>query len=161
MKIIPYNETFHDALYDLQVAQWGDGSDTDDIFNNIDNYQIRLLVEEDRLFGACVWHMEDPLTCYIDFILLVPEIQHQGWGRKMLNEALSWAQTFLIPRVKCSAIDVCGTINSQRLLESSGFVRTETIPNYWGNLYPDFHCTECGQTPCICTMHSYLKTLRK
>ena len=50
MEIINYKNEYKNDLDNLQKSVWGEGSDTDDIFNNIDEYIIRLVLEsEDEL----------------------------------------------------------------------------------------------------------------
>ena len=161
MLIINYIPEYRGELIELQRQQWGDGSDTDDLLENTQHLQIKLLVEDQKLYGAIVWHIEYGSVCYLDFIILRPEVQHQGWGNKLLKICLDWAKRNLLEKVECAAIEAKGIVNAKNLLEANGFVCTESIENYWGDRHPDFNCLECGQCPCVCTMHRYEKSIRR
>jgi len=46
VKIIDYQKRYKNDVYALQAEQWGDGSDSDEIFENLEQYKIKL-VEND------------------------------------------------------------------------------------------------------------------
>ena len=120
------------------------------MFDDLDKYKIKIIKENNLLLGSVVWHLIDKTICYIDFIILKKQIQHQGYCRKLLNFVVEFAKNNNCNTIECEAIDVFGKINSKNLLESSGFVEQYEIKNYWGDLYPDFDCKECGHK-CINT----------
>lgn len=156
MEISNFKPEFKNQLVNLQRSQWGEGSDTDEVTNNLDRYEIKIIIDNNQLFGAAVWHINNAV-CFIDFIILKTEIQHIGWGRKLMNEVIKSSIDNNCKIIEGEAIDVCGKIYSKNLLESTGFVEQYEIKNYWGNRYPDFDCKECKHRPCICSMHKYAK----
>ena len=158
LEYVDYQKKYYDQLYTLQVKQWGEGSDSDEIFENIDDYIIKLVLCDNQVVGCLICH-EEKEYFYIDMIVISPDFQKMKIGSTFMGIALELAKAKKYHRVECCAIEAKGHTNSQRLLENFGFVKTESIPNYWGNLYPDFCCKECGNTPCTCTMHHYIKEI--
>lgn len=159
MKIIDYENKYKSEIDRLQKMQWGEGSDSDEIINNLDNYKIKLVESGGKICGACIWHLTENQNCYLDFIVLMPKCQHLGLGKKLMQMVIDYAKQNGCEYVECEAIDACGKMNAKNLLDSTGFVESEVVKNYWGNKYPDFDCKECGHKPCICTMHKYIKKI--
>lgn len=160
MEIKDYAPKFKEQIADLQTAQWGDGSDSDEVTDNLNKYEIKIIADGDNLFGAAVWHIENEETCFVDFIILKPQIQHKGWGRKLMDKVLEFAANHNCKFVECEAISVYGKVNAKNLLESMGFEKQFEKKNYWGKKIPTFHCKECGQKPCVCSMLKYKKEIK-
>ena len=110
MQIINYEPKYKDEINKLQADQWGDGSDSDEIIENLDKYQIKLVIEDERVVGAIVWHLSDAETCYIDFIVLKPAFQHIGIGSKLMNLMIEYAVEKGCLKIECEVIDVNGKI---------------------------------------------------
>lgn len=159
MKIINFNKKYKEDLDKIQIEQWGEGSDSDDIFNNLNSYQIKLVKDNDSICGACVWHIKDENVCYIDFIIFKPEYQHIGLGRELMQIVVDYAKQNNCLKIECEVINACGKMNAKNLVETFGFIEKKVVKNYWGRLYPDFDCRECGHKPCVCTMHKYVLDL--
>lgn len=159
ISIIEYDKSYKDDLMELQTNQWGEGSDSDEIIENIENYIVRLAICEKKLVGTLIFHEKNKDTIYLDMIVLSPEFQKLGIGTKFMQYVIDYAKKFSFKQIECEAIEAKNHTNSQKLLENFGFVKTRSVKNYWGNLCPDFHCKECGNTPCTCTMHEYFKYL--
>ena len=154
-----YSSKYYKELYDLQVAQWGEGSDSNEIFEKLEDYIIELAICDKQLAGSSICHKQSNGTLYLDMIVIKPNFQKMGIGTKFLNNIIEYAKNNKYKKIECAAIEANGHTNSQKLIENFGFIRTQTIKNYWGDLYPNFECKECGHTPCICTMHHYEKML--
>jgi len=92
-------------------------------------------------------------------IVIKPEFQGMGIGTKFMQIMLEFARSNRCILAVAEAIEAKGKTNSKRLLEKFGFVELYKEESYWGKLYPDFDCKECGQKPCICVMHKYQKKL--
>ena len=159
-QIIDYSNEYFQQLYELQIQQWGEGSDSDEIFSHIDNYLIKLVLSKDLLVGCSICHIIDKKTLYLDMIVISPEFQNKGIGTKLLTNVIDYAKTNGFCSIECSAIEANGHTNSKKLLENFGFECIDSVDNYWGKLCPDFFCKECGQKPCVCTMHKYIKKLK-
>ncbi len=158
LKYVDYTTQYYDELFALQNAQWGEGSDSDEIFENIEKYIIKLALCDNQVVGCLICH-EEKEYFYIDMIVISPDFQKMKIGSTFMDIAIDIAKAKKYNKVECCAIEANGHTNSQKLLENFGFVKTQTIPNYWGNLCPDFDCKECGHKPCICTMHHYIKNI--
>jgi ribosomal protein S18 acetylase RimI-like enzyme len=151
---VGYEDKYKEDLYQLQIDQWGEGSDTDDLFENLDNRYIKLAIKDGKLIGACVSTIENK-NCHLDFVIIKPKFQKLGLGTQLLKDTIKYAKDNACEKIVAEAIDVCGKINSLKLLENFGFKKIKSFKNYWGNMTPDFDCRECGHKPCICTMHLY------
>jgi ribosomal protein S18 acetylase RimI-like enzyme len=151
-----YNDKYKQDLYKLQTDQWGEGSDTDDLFIDADlnKRYIKIALKDEKLIGACVSTIENK-SCHLDFIIIKPKFQRLGLGTYLLSDTIKYAKDKNCKKIVAEAFDVCGKINSLKLLENFGFKRIKSFENYWGNLTPDFDCKECGHKPCICSMHLY------
>ena len=145
LKYVDYSNKYYKQLFNLQVGQWGEGSDSDEIFENIDKYSIKLVL--------------DKTTLYLDMIVLDSKYQNKGIGTKLMKDFVEFAKQNNYKKLECSAVEANGHTNSKKLLENFGFDCVESVEGYWGKLCPDFYCTECGQKPCICNMHKYIKKL--
>ena len=152
-----YTRDYKNQLIYLENFQWGEGSDSD-YHTNIDKYIIKLAVVDNKAIGCCVSHKEKDYF-YIDMITILPEFQKFRIGTHFLKDAINCAMSNGYNRVECVAIEAKNHVNSQKLLENFGFKRTESIEKYWGRLLPNFYCKECEHSPCICTMHHYVKDL--
>ena len=159
MEIIEYKEKYFKDLDDLQKSVWGEGSDTDEIFENIENYKIMLAIENEELIGASVSHEQNKSTYFADFIIIKPNSQCKGIGSKLMEKIIEFAKSQNYKEIICEAIGVYGKINSQKMLENFGFEVTGFYENYWGKKCPDFFCTQCGKKPCECSMMGYRKIL--
>ena len=159
MKIIDYEQKYKYEIMKLQANQWGDGSDSDDIFNNINDYSIKLAVEENKVIGTLIFHEKNKYTLYLDMIVISPNFQKLGIGTLFMQYAIDYAKSHNFKQIESEAIEANGHINSKKLLDKFGFVETRSIKNYWGILTPNFNCKECGHMPCTCTMHEYYKYL--
>ncbi|MCI8555517.1 MAG: GNAT family N-acetyltransferase [Clostridia bacterium] len=160
MQIVNYKEKYKNDLDYLQIEQWGEGANIEDVGNNLDKYNARIAEEDDKLIGALVWHKEDEKTCFIDYIILRPNYQKKGYGTDLLSDLLSSLNKEQFDKVECEAIDVLGHCNAKKLLESFGFEEQYSVASYWGEKYPDYYCKDCGSKPCRCTMHKYIKYLK-
>lgn len=158
LKITKFRKRWTKQLNKLQQEQWGEDSDSDDICTHTDDYKIRVIVKHNRIRGAMVWHIEDDV-CFIDFIILKPEVQHAGYGNRFMKYLIQWCERHNYHTIQCDAIDVCGKINALNLLNKYNFSELYKIDNYWGNLFPNFNCKECGHKPCICTLHRFEKKI--
>ena len=110
--------------------------------------------------GCAIWHVQDDKVCFIDMVLLAPEIQHQGYGSKLMKIIIDFAIAEKCQSVECEAIDCLGKTNIENLLNKFNFVEKYRVENYWGKSCPDFHCKECGQCPCVCSMRKFVKVLQ-
>ncbi len=43
MNFIDYEPRYKDAIFELEAKQWGAGSDSDDIMQNLEKYNIKLI----------------------------------------------------------------------------------------------------------------------
>ena len=160
MEIIDYNDKYYSEVFKLQEGVWGEGSDTDEIFYNLDNYKIKLTTLGEVLCGVVVFHKTQK-SIFIDFIIIKPEFQKMGIGSLFMEYVESYAKANHYEKIECQAIDVNGVTNAKRLLEKFGFRRTYSRKNYWGKKLPNFYCKQCNSRPCTCTMHKYEKLLIK
>ena len=158
MEIIDYDKKYKDAIDEIQKAQWGEGSDTDELLDNLENYFIKIAIENEELIGVIAAHLENEM-CFIDFILIKPKWQKHGIGTKLMTYVIDFAKENNCKSIDCEAINVYGKINSKKLLENFGFVQMREHKNYWGKKCPDFYCTECNSKPCVCSMDEYKKIL--
>ena len=158
MEFIDYNKKYKDEINTIQQNQWGNGTDTDNIVQNLELYKIKLAVENERLIAVIVWHDEEEI-CFLDFVIVIPEFQSKGIGTRLMQFVLEDAKTNNKKAVECEAIEAKGKINAKKLLENSGFNKQYETKNYWGNHLPNYFCKECGCKPCICVMHKYRKNL--
>lgn len=161
MKIINYKSKYKDDIKRLESQQWGEGSDSDEILNDLDKYKIKLAKDNNSIIGVMVWHITETNSCFLDFIIIDPEYQRKGLGTALMNILIDYAKNNNCIKIECEAIDVKGHINAKKLLKNSGFVELYEIKNYWGEKCPDFDCKECGCKPCICSMHKYEKELKQ
>ena len=160
IKFVDYNESFKNALNELQMNQWGEGSDSDEIIENIENYFVKLAVTSaNELAGTLICHKKDEDTLYFDMLVIAPSFQKMGIGTKFFEFLIDYAKKLNFKQIEVEAIEANGHTNSKKLLENFGFVETRCVKNYWGELCPEFHCKECGHKPCICSMHEYFKYL--
>ena len=159
IKIIDYIDKYKDDLMLLQQHQWGANSDSDEIFLDIDNYLIKLVLNDDVLVGTIIYHFIEKDVIYLDMIVIDKQNQKKGIGTLLLNDLISFAKQNNAKLIETRVVDVYGVANSKKLLENFGFIKGETINNYWGKLNPEFSCIECGKCPCECTMHEYYKIL--
>lgn len=156
---IDYRDKYKDALKIFQQRQWGENSDSDEIFDDINNYIIKLVLNDDVLIGTIIYHKINEKVVYLDMVVIDKQYQKMGIGSKLLGDLIIYAKDNNISIIETKAIEAKGHINSKKLLENYGFVQGETINGYWGKLYPDFNCLECGCCPCICNMHEYFKVI--
>jgi len=181
MKIIDYDQKYLTEIYELQKNQWGEGSDTDEIFNNIDNYYINIAIDNNELIGVSIFHFEldkkiiskndlqnlnknfngtkNELSCLADFIIIKEEYQAKGIGTKFLEHIINFSKENNCKFIECEAIGVYGKINSKKLLEKFNFKLEEIFENYWGKKCPNFFCKECNHKPCVCSMNKFKKFL--
>ncbi|MBQ8424964.1 MAG: GNAT family N-acetyltransferase [Clostridia bacterium] len=185
MKIINYEENFFNEINTLQQSQWGEGSDTDEIFNNIENYYIKISIEENELIGVAIYHLEinnkiipknefeiiksnfnktknlksNELSCFIDFIIIKDKFQGQGIGSAFLEYIINFSKENKCNFIECEAIEVYGIINSKKLLQKFNFEFQDVFENYWGKKCPNFYCKQCNKKPCVCSMNKYKKFL--
>ncbi len=160
MEIIDFLPKYQDEINKLQQDQWGEGTDTDDIVNNIENYFVKLVVDDGKLIGVIVWHYENKDICFLDLIIIKPEFQRKGLGTKLFKILIEDALAKDKQTIECEVIEAKGKINAKKLLENFGFVKQYSEKGYWGKTLPNFSCRECGCKPCTCTMHKYKKVLR-
>lgn len=156
MIITNYRDEYKQAIDDLQKAQWGEGSDSDDIISSLNNHHIKVALNNNEVVGVSVCKINNNV-CHIDFIIIKAAFQKQGIGSLFMKDIIEYAEKNNVSSIECEAIDVLGKVNSERLLEKFGFSCSSIESNYWGNLYPDFDCKECNHKPCICTMKKYKK----
>ena len=160
IKFIEYNEKYYDELLNLQINQWGANSDSDEVLKNISHYDVKLATDnKSNLIGTLIFHKKNINCLYIDMIVIKPEYQRMGIGTHFMQYAVDYAHSHHFKFIECKAIEANNHINIKKLLENFGFELTESVKNYWGNLCPNFHCKECGNLPCTCTMHKYIKRL--
>lgn len=97
MQIVNYKEKYKNDLDYLQIEQWGEGANIEDVGNNLDKYNARIAEEDDKLIGALVWHKEDEKTCFIDYIICDQIIK-----RKAMEQICS--ATFFLLLIKSNLI---------------------------------------------------------
>ena len=163
MKIIDYKDEYNSDLDELQKSVWGDGSDTDEIFDKISDYRVRLVVltenNEQKLIGASVSHEIDNEKYFIDFIIIKEGYQYKGIGSILMQDIITFAIEKSYKEISCEAIGVYGKVNSEKLLKNFKFEKQGYYENYWGKKCPDFFCKQCGKKPCECSMTAYTKFL--
>ncbi|MBO4412664.1 MAG: GNAT family N-acetyltransferase [Clostridia bacterium] len=160
IKFIDYDVKYKDKLMELETNQWGEGSDSDEIIENIENYFVKLAVNSaNELAGTLICHKKNEDTLYLDMVVLSPKFQKMGLGTEFIKILIDYAKKLNCRQIETEAIEANGHTNSKKLLENFGFVETRFVKNYWGELCPEFHCKECGHNPCTCTMHEYFKYL--
>ena len=160
IRFIEYNEKYYNELLNLQINQWGENSDSDEVLKNISNYNVKLAIDDEaNLIGTLIYHKKNANCLYIDMIVIKPRYQRIGIGTYFMQYVLDYAKNNHFKIIECEAIEANNHINSKKLLDNFEFELLESVENYWGNLYPNFHCKECGNQPCTCTMHRYIKRL--
>ena len=159
IKYIDYDESYHDDLSALQTNQWGANSDSDEVIENIKDYIVKLAVDDNKLIGTLIFHKKNEKCLYLDMIVIKPDYQKMGIGTTFMQYAIDYAKNNHFKMIESEAIEANGHTNSKKLLENFGFVLTRSVKNFWGELCPDFECKECGNKPCTCTMHEYIKTI--
>lgn len=154
-----YNEKYKAELNKLQQSIWGANSDSDEIFEHIDDYNIELALDGEKLVGASINCLLNKDILFIEMIVVAKEYQHQGVGTRLLTDVLTFASVKGCKLIKTKAVEVNGHINALSMLEKNGFCKGEKIEKYWGRFYPHFRCLECGKCPCVCNMVEYFKFL--
>jgi GNAT superfamily N-acetyltransferase len=158
VSFIDYNNRYKKIIDDLQKDVWGEGSDTDEIIESLENRYVKIALINDEVAGVSVCSINDK-CCHIDFIIVKNEFQKKGVGSSFMEDIINYCYRNNLKLIECEAINVLGKINSLKLLEKYNFVCTYSKSKYWGELCPDFYCKQCNSKPCVCEMKKYIKQL--
>lgn len=102
------------------------------------------------------WPYPRAETAYFQSLFLSNDLQGQGWGGKVSQEALRLLQQTGAKGVVCHSWKESPNNSSTRYLQKLGFEVIAEHPRYWRDL--DYDCTRCGKPPCQCTaVEMYLK----
>lgn len=102
------------------------------------------------------WPFPRQQTAYFQSLFLSPDLQGQGWGGKVSQEALRLLRQTGAKGVVCHSWKESPNNSSTRYLQKLGFETIAEHPLYWSKL--DYNCTRCGKPPCQCTaLEMYLR----
>ncbi len=88
-------------------------------------------------------------TAYFQSSFISTDLQGQGWGGKIAQEALFALKEVGAKGVVCHSWKESPNGSSTRYLKKLGFELIKEHPEYWKEV--DYNCTRCGKPPCLCT----------
>lgn len=97
-------------------------------------------------------------TAYFQSLFISSDLQGQGWGGRLSQEALVALKEVGAKGVVCHAWKESPNDSSTRYLKKLGFELVAEHPEYWKAI--DYRCTKCGEPPCHCTaLEMYLSLI--
>ena len=176
LKIRPFQQKDLEAIKDFTDREIGAGyysqKELEDIFaRSVKNsIMCSLLLESDKgnILGVRIsyppgnwkhgkgkglhpekWPHAADQTAYFQSLFISNELQGQGWGGKISQEALYKLREVGAKGVVCHSWKESPNDSSTRYLQKLGFELVAEHKEYWKEV--DYRCTRCGEPPCLCT----------
>ena len=157
-KIVDFDEKYNDEVNSLVQETWGECDDEDISKSRNDKSFVRLALANETVEGVTFCNQIGD-SFHINYIVISPKYQKCGIGTSFLKLIINEAISRECQTITCEVITLDNKANSKKLVENFGFEYLYTINNYYGSLYPDYVCPDCGN-PCKCGAMFYVKKLK-
>jgi len=108
-----------------------------------------LNTKEGKKSHVDLWHIPTEKVAYFKTSYVSENFRGQGWGKEMARLAINQLCKMGAQAIITHSWNESPEDSSGKYLRSLGFKDIGRIERFWQD--SDYSCTECLQTPCVCT----------
>lgn len=157
--LIDYEEKYADIINEIEEQQWGKWC-AGDIRDKIGEYtHIKLAKIENDIVGIGYGKRVGD-AFYIQVIVIRLQYQHNHIGSMFMDYFIDYSKSLQLANIVCEGVLVNNKMNIENIMKKYDFKEVIRIKEYWGYIFPNDWCKECGCKPCKCTNVIFVKDIK-